>query len=102
MLEVRRGADLREEPLAADDRRELGAEHLDRDVAIVLDVVREVDRGHPARAKLALDAVPAIESRRKLIEDRGHGPTMGGGGGGHQWGCAPGWHPAFPTERTPR
>ena len=57
MLEVRGGLDLHEEPIGADHGRELGTEHLERDLAVVHQVVREVDGGHPARAKLALDAI---------------------------------------------
>ena len=33
------------------------AQHLDRDLAVVLEVLRQVDRGHPACAELALEAV---------------------------------------------
>ena len=40
---------------------ELGPEHLDGDLAVVLEVVGEVDRGHAARAELALDAVAVRE-----------------------------------------
>jgi hypothetical protein len=50
---------LREEPLGPDDGGELGAEDLDGDFAVVLQVLREVHRGHPALAELALDGVAA-------------------------------------------
>ena len=53
----------REEPLGADHGGELGAQHLERDLAIVPEVVRQVDRGHPALAQLALDPV-AVGQRR--------------------------------------
>ena len=49
--------DLGEEPLGAEDGAELGAQDLERDFAIVLEVGGEVDRGHAAGAELALDAV---------------------------------------------
>ena len=52
-----------QEPLGADDRGELGAQHLERDLAVVAQVVREVDGGHAARPELALDAV-AVGQRR--------------------------------------
>ena len=45
----------------AEHRAELGAEHLERDLAVVLEVAGEVDGGHAARAELALDDVPIIE-----------------------------------------
>ena len=57
MLQRRRRLDLDHEPLGAEHRGEFRLEHLDRDLAIVLEVVREIDRGHAARAELALDAV---------------------------------------------
>jgi hypothetical protein len=57
MLEVGGGLDLLEEPLGADDRGELGAKHLDGDLAIVPLVVGQVDRGHAAGAELPLDRV---------------------------------------------
>ena len=49
--------DLAEEALGAERGGELGAEHLDGDLAVVLQVVGEVDRGHAALAELALDPV---------------------------------------------
>ena len=42
-------------------RRELGLEDLDRDLPVVLFVVREIHGGHAARAELALEAVAAGE-----------------------------------------
>ena len=38
---------------------ELGMQHLEGDVAVVLEVVGEVDRGHAAAPELPLDAVTA-------------------------------------------
>jgi hypothetical protein len=53
------GGDLHfgEESLGAKHRAEFRLEHLDGDLSIVLEVLGEIDRGHPARAELALDAV---------------------------------------------
>jgi len=39
------------------DRRELRAQHLDRDFPVVLQVLGEIDRGHPAGAELPFNAV---------------------------------------------
>ena len=64
MLQVGGGLDLAQESLGADHGGELGAQHLDRDLAVVLEVVGEVDRGHAARAELALDAVAVGQGRR--------------------------------------
>ena len=54
-LQPRGELDLAQEPLGAQRRGELGAEHLERDLAVVLEVVREVDGRHAAAAELALD-----------------------------------------------
>ena len=54
MLEVRGRRDLGKEPLGADDRRQLGPEHLDRHAPVVPDVLRQVDGGHAALAELPL------------------------------------------------
>ena len=61
MLQVRGGPDFGEEPLGADHRGQLGAQHLERDLAVVLEVVRQVDRRHAALAQLPLEAVAVGE-----------------------------------------
>ena len=60
MLEVRRRLDLGQEPLGADDGSQLRLEHLQRDLPLVLQVVREIDGGHPALTEFALDAVATL------------------------------------------
>ena len=55
MLQARRRLDLGDEALAAEHGGEFGLEHLDRDVAVVLEVVGEIDRRHAAGAEFALD-----------------------------------------------
>ena len=57
MLQRRRGLDLGEESLAPDHRGELGSQDLERDVAIVAEIPREVDRGHATGPELAFDPV---------------------------------------------
>ena len=49
------------EPLGAEHGGELGLEDLERDLAVVLEVLGEVDGGHAALAQLALDAVAVGE-----------------------------------------
>ena len=73
MLEVRRDLDLGEEPLDAEHGAELRVEHLERDVAVVLEVAREVDGGHAAAADLALDGVAIGERRVELGDGVDHG-----------------------------
>jgi hypothetical protein len=46
---------LADEPLAGERLGDLIAQHFDRDVAVVPQVAREVDRGHAAAAKFTLN-----------------------------------------------
>ena len=43
MIELRRNLDLVEKPFGAQDSHEFGLQHLERDLALVLQVVRQVD-----------------------------------------------------------
>ena len=61
MLQGCRGLDLRQEPLGAEDSGQLGLEYLDRDFAVVFQVLGEIDHGHPALSQLTLDAVAVRE-----------------------------------------
>jgi hypothetical protein len=45
------------EALGAQDRGQFGPQHLERDLAVVPHVVRQIDCGHAARAQFALDDV---------------------------------------------
>ena len=72
MLQVGGDLDLREEPLGAEHGAELRLEHLDRDLAIVLEVVGEIDRGHAALAELPLDAVAVGKCGCQAFTCRGH------------------------------
>ncbi len=45
------------EAFCAQRRRQLGAENLDCDLALVLEIPSEIDRSHPATAEFALDGV---------------------------------------------
>jgi hypothetical protein len=78
------GLDLRQEPLGADHRGQLGAEHLDGDLAIVLEVLGEVDGCHPALTELPLDPVAVTERRGEAIDQfrpvsaQGSGPDSTG------------------------
>ena len=62
VLQLRGRLDLGEEPLTPDDGRQLGLQDLQRDLALVLQILGEVDRRHPALAQLPLHAIPAFES----------------------------------------
>jgi len=61
VLHLRGQTDPEQEPRGPEDHSELGAEHLQRDRAVVLEIAREVDGSNPAATDLALDRVPARE-----------------------------------------
>ena len=67
MVEPRRDPDLAQEPLGAEDGGQVGAQHLERDLAVVLQVAREVDGRHAARADLALDRVALGEGGAQAL-----------------------------------
>ena len=78
MLEV--GGDLHfaEETLGAEGGGQVGPEDLDCDLAVVFEVLGQVDRGHPARAEFPLDPVSASEGRCESVLRIGHGgPGVG-------------------------
>ena len=64
--------DFAQEAVPAQRLREIVAEHLDRHLAVVLEVAREVHRGHAALAELALDAI-AVGQGGGEAESVGHG-----------------------------
>ena len=68
MLQLGGGLNLLDEPIRAQDRGELGLQHLDGDFAVVLEVLGEVDGGHAPRAELPLDAVPVGEGAGQVRE----------------------------------
>ena len=76
MLQVGGGLDLLEEPLGADHRGEVRMEHLDGDLAVVFEVVRQPDRGHAAGAELALDAIAAGEGGGETSRGVSQGAVM--------------------------
>ena len=80
MLELGGELDFAVEPLGADRGAEFGVEHLDRDLAVVLDVLRQEDGRHAARPELALDAVPVGNGCLQSIEGFAHGSGMDLGG----------------------
>ena len=63
MIETRCDLDLAQEPVLADRGDQRLLHQLDGDVAIVFDVLRKIDRRHPAAADFAKDAVAAKDGR---------------------------------------
>ena len=71
MLQVGGDLDLGEEAVAADDGTQLGMQDLDRDLAAVLQVLGEIDRGHAALAELAVEAIAIGERIGEAVEHAG-------------------------------
>ena len=66
----------RRKRVGAEDGGELRPEDLDGDLAVVLQVVREIDSGHATRAELALDAVAVGKDGAEAAERVGHWPQV--------------------------
>ena len=73
VLQIRRGLDLGQEPLGAEDGAQLRPQHLERDLPVVPQVVGEVDGGHAALPQLPLEAVAVGEGAGEAIRDLSHG-----------------------------
>jgi hypothetical protein len=57
VLQAGGGPDLTEEPIGAERVSQLGVEHFEGDDTVVLEIVREVHRGHSAAADLPLQGI---------------------------------------------
>ena len=76
VLQVGGGLDLLDEPLGAEHGGELGAEDLDDGLAIVLEVVREIDCRHPARTESPLDRILLREHGGETGRSVGHPSSL--------------------------
>ena len=79
VLEGGGDADFAEEAVAAERGGELGAEHLDGDRPLVLDVPGEEDGRHPALARLALHGVAIAQGGSESVDRFGHVSGLGAG-----------------------
>ena len=77
MLQPGGEPDLALEALGPERGGQLGVEHLEGDRAVVLDVVREEDRGHAAAAELALERVAVAQAFLELRAQVGHARPVG-------------------------
>src|SRR5439155_16901325 len=68
--------DFPEEPLGAEGGGELGLQYLDRDLTVVLEVLGEVNCGHPAAPELTLDRVAVGEGGLQTSEQIGQGHSQ--------------------------
>ena len=75
-LELGGDVDLAQEARAAERLRELGAEDLDGDDAVVAQVACEVHGGHAAVAELAFDRVALAEGVDQSVMGLAHGETV--------------------------
>ena len=69
MLQRGGGGDLGEKPVSAEDRSELRAQNLERNLSLVPEILGEIDGGHAPGTELTFDAVSA---RQDLFEARLH------------------------------
>jgi hypothetical protein len=72
VLEVGGDADFPEEAVGADGGGELRPQGLDRDLAAVAQIGREIDRRHAAFAHQPVDLVAVAERGAKLLQDVCH------------------------------
>ena len=72
MLQLRRQLDLAEESIGTERGREVGPQHLDRDLPMVLEVLREIHRPHAAASQLPLQAVAVAKGFGELGRDVAH------------------------------
>ena len=73
MREARGHLDFTQEALGADVGGDFGLEHLERDVAVVPQVVGEEDDGHAAFAERAVDGVAAAQAGLEALLQCGQG-----------------------------
>ncbi len=57
MLQVGRDFDLFKEPLGSEDRGQLGPQYLDRDLAMVFQVLGEIHRRHAAGTRFFFNGI---------------------------------------------
>src|SRR4029434_8547063 len=76
MVEPRRDLDFPQETLRTQARPKLRMPHRQGPLAIVLDVVRKVDRGHAAAPDFPLDAIAVSHCGAELIDDGRHYPSL--------------------------
>jgi hypothetical protein len=68
MVEVGDDPDLAKEAFGSERGGQLGAQHLDRHVSLVLEVASEIHRPHPTGTEAPLHSVPTCQSTAKAIQ----------------------------------
>jgi hypothetical protein len=69
VVETRGDLDLAEEAIGPDDRGKFGVQYLQRDLAVMLDVLGQIDGGHATTTNLPLEAVDPAYGRSNAIGD---------------------------------
>jgi hypothetical protein len=72
VLELGDDVDFTGEPVGPHRGREFRAQDLERDLPVVLEVVGQVDGGHPAKTHLALDPVAPAQGSAQAVQCGGH------------------------------
>ena len=80
VVQARRDLDLVQEALGADRCRQIGLEDFERYLPVVLDVFREIDRGHAAGPDLADDRVAVRQRGGESLNKVGHNHARSEGG----------------------
>src|SRR3954471_9530248 len=76
MLEIRRHADLGEEPVGAEHGAQLGVQEFHRHAALMLEVAGEINGGHSAGADLALYLISTSKSDLELRLEGVHSANL--------------------------
>ena len=93
MAELRGESDLEEKPLRTKARRQFWVQHLERDPPLVLQILRQVDGGHPTASELALDRVAVGQGGLKPFQDLDQGDLS-------EWGVST-LQPSSRSGQTP-
>ena len=76
MLKARENPDFAREPVRTEGRGQLGAQHFHRHLSIVLQVLGEINRRHPACTQLALDGITVGERGTESVYLVRHAPIL--------------------------
>ena len=76
VLQFRGGLDLAQKPLGPECGTEIRVQHLDRDIALVLEIVREVHGGHAAGTEFAGYAAALDHGRGEAIRAAHRAPSI--------------------------
>ncbi len=99
MLQLRREPNFPQKAVTAQCRRNLRPHDLDRDLAVVLEIVRQIDSRHATAADLAIDRVAVGKGGLEVLKLVGHmTQKMGSATGGRQ--ATYGWSDDFHNDLT--